>query len=201
MPLLLIAVAQLALSQDATPWRSVGTTDGIQLEVRSVPGASFEEVRATTVSPDGVDQLCAAAFAKGRRKLDGKVKERVILRETDTEHWSYERVGIPVLADRDYVLHVKLEQVAGGGCQIPFETVEDPSRPAVPGVVRIPDVHGRWTVAPGAPGSEGKSLLTCQTYCDPGGKVPAFLAKSGQRDAAIELVKRILARAHEPLGI
>ncbi len=188
----LIAVAQLTAAQ--ADWHSVGTTDGIQLEVRNLPGSSFEEIRATATSDDSVAQICDAAFARGRRKVEGKLKEKVFLRETETEHWTYERVGIPVLQDRDYVLHVKLEQPASSGrCEIPFETVEDATRPAVPGVVRIPDIHGRWSVAPT---TDGKTLLTYVTYCDPGGKVPPFLAKSGQRSAAIELVKRILARAH-----
>jgi hypothetical protein len=194
LSLTILAVAQLTLAQEPAPFRSVGTTDGIQLEARNVPGSSFEEIRATVVSDESVEALCTAAFAKGVRKLDGKVKEKTFLRETETEHWSYERIGIPVLADRDYILHVRLAQPASSGrCEIPFETAVDASRPPVPGVVRIPDIHGHWTITPTA---DGKALLTYVTFCDPGGKVPPFLAKGGQRSAAIELVKRILARAH-----
>ena len=194
----LAAVAQLSLAQEPAPFRSIGTTDGIQLEVRNLPGSSFEEIRATVVSDESAEALCTAAFAKGQRKLEGKLKEKTFLRETETEHWSYERVAIPVLADRDYILHVRLAQPASTGrCEISFETVVDPSRPPVPGVVRIPDIHGQWTIAPSG---GGKSLLTYVTYCDPGGKVPPFLAKNGQRSAAMELVKRILARAHAASG-
>jgi hypothetical protein len=102
-----------------------------------------------------------------------------------------------VLSDRDYVLHVKLVQPAQSGrCEITFESVEDPDHPKLPGVVRI-SLHGRWTVTPAA---DGKSLLTYVVYSDPGGGVPPLFAKSGQRDASIELVKRILARAHADDG-
>jgi START domain-containing protein len=189
----LLAVTQLLAGQDSPPWHPVGTTDGVQLEVRSVSGSSFEEIRATAVSPDRLDALCAAAFAKGRRQLDGRVKEKTFLRETDDEHWTYERIGIPVIADRDYVLHVKLEQPASTGrCEIPFESIEDPSRPKVSGVVRM-SLHGRWTIVPSG---DGKALVTYVVSSDPGGSVPALFAKNGQRQAAVELVKRILARAH-----
>jgi hypothetical protein len=114
--------------------------------------------------------------------------------EADGSLYVYTRLRLPLVQSRDYVLHVKLEQPpASGRCDISFETVDDPSRPKLDGVVRIPELHGFWSIAPGA---DGKSLLTYQVFCNPGGGIPPFVAKGGQRGAAIDLVKMILARAH-----
>jgi hypothetical protein len=193
LALFAILVAVPAAAQTAE-WRPDGNVDGEQVEKREVPGSSYDELRVTATSASSLEALCLAIYPKPYNpKLEGRVKKRELLRETDTERWTYEQVSAPVVSDRDYVIHFKIEQAPPSGrCEIAFETLNDGVRPSPPGVVRIPLIRGRWSLSPIA---DGKVMIRYQIFTDPGGSVPAFLARGGMRDSAVEYMKIILARA------
>jgi hypothetical protein len=188
-----VTVFSLGASADA-PWRPDGTSDGMGVEKRDVGGSSFNEFRVTTTSALDLQRVCDAIYAKG---LDGRsnvhFKRREVLRQTDTERWVYEQIAVPWVSDRDYVMHTKLEQAPPSGrCEVSFETQNDPSHPPVRGFVRIPVIRGRWSVTPMP---NGRLAIAYQVFSDPGGGIPAFLAGGGQRSAAVDFVKNVLARA------
>jgi hypothetical protein len=141
--------------------------------------------------------LCLAIYPKQfNPKLEGRVKKRELLRETENERWTYEQVSVPVVSDRDYVIHYKVDVPASSGrCEMTFDTLNEGVRPPPPGVVRIPVIRGHWTVAP-LP--SGKLSVRYQIFTEPGGGVPAFLARGGMRDSAIEYMKIVLAKALTP---
>ena len=187
----LLSLLLLALA--ATPWKLDDDSDGLRVDRREVPGSDFDELRVTARRSESVQRLCDAIFAKNVDRAEGRFKKREILRETETERWTYEQIGVSFASDRDYVLHVKLEQPASSGrCEVSFETVDDPSRPPARGFVRIPIIRGRWSVAPAA---DGSNVVSYQVFSDPGGSLPCFLVRRGQRDAAVDFFKTILARA------
>jgi hypothetical protein len=199
----LVPVAAIAFSltgfagvavADSPSWRPDGTSNGMGVEKREVRGSSFDEFRVTTTSALDLQNVCDAIYAKG---LDGRsnvqFKRREILRLTDTERWVYEQIAVPWVSDRDYVMHTKLEQAPPSGrCEVSFETQDDPARPPVRGFVRIPVIRGHWSVAPMP---DGHLAIAYQVFSDPGGGIPAFLASGGQRSAAVDFVKNVLARA------
>jgi hypothetical protein len=187
--------ASASASADGASWRRDGTVDGVTVERRDVPGSSFDELRLTTTSPATLERLCAAVYPKPwSGKLEGRFKHRELLRETESERWTYEQISVPVVSDRDYVMHVTLEQPASTGrCEVSFETESLGVRPPPPGFVRIGGIRGHWSLAP--LGDEGVRV-EYRIWSDPGGAVPAFLAKGGQRSAAVEFMKVILARAN-----
>jgi hypothetical protein len=49
-----------------------------------------------------------------------------------------------------------------------------------------------------APTADGKLWLRYEVYSEPGGGIPAFLARGGQRSSAIEFVKAAIGRAGAP---
>lgn len=176
-------------------WKPDGTSDGMGIEKRDVNGSSFDEFRVTTTSTLALGTICDAIYAKG---LDGRsnvrFKRREVIRQTDTERWVYEQIAVPWVSDRDYVMHTRLEQqpASDGRCEVSFQTENDPAHPPVHGFVRIPVIRGRWSVAPMA---DGRLSVSYQVFSDPGGGIPAFMASGGQRGAAIDFVKNVLARA------
>jgi hypothetical protein len=194
---LLVAGLGVADTTAQAPWKSDGTVDGMQVEHRDVAGSSFDEVRVTSRSPLSLDRLCEAIYPKRvDGKLEGRFLKKELLRETDTERWTYEQISVPVVTNRDYVMHVKLEQPASTGtCRVSFETETYGTRPSPPGFVRIALIRGLWQLAPMA---DGAVSIRYQIFSDPGGSVPAFLARGKQRDAAVEFMKTILARASAP---
>ena len=184
----------LVLSQ--TPgWREDRTVDGMKVELRAVAGSKFEEVRVSTTSSSSLGALCDAVWGKGlsNKKPEGEFKKRVVIKETEDERWTYEQIRVPVVADRDYVIHVqRLSDAPSGRCEIAFETREDPRFPPTADHVRIPAIRGKWRLVPNPAGRVDVSYVV---YSDPGGSVPSLLARGGQRDAAVGFLKVILARA------
>jgi hypothetical protein len=195
--LVLAGVPAVASADSSPPWRFDGTYDGVQVERRDVSGSSFDELRLSIFSSSDMQRLCDAVYPPTfSTKPEHLFKKRVLLRETPTERWTYEQVAVPVFSDRDYVMHVKLEQPASSGhCSVAFQTEADPAHPPVQGFVRIPIIRGHWDIFPVAP---GKLSVQYRIFSEPGGGVPAFLARGGQRSAAIDFMKVILARADRP---
>ncbi len=184
-----------ALADTAPEWRTDTTVDGIKVERRAVPGSSYDELKVSTRSKESLQALCDAVWAKDvGSKTEGDFKKRVVISETGSERLTYEQIHVPVVSDRDYVIKVTLVQPAQSGrCRIDFETVQHPDYPPAKDFVRLKSVRGHWLLEPLPDGQVG---ITYQLYSDPGGSVPAFLAKGGQRDSVIEFVKTILQRAH-----
>jgi hypothetical protein len=190
----LAGVPGVAGADPSPAWNLDGTYDGVRVDRRDVPSSSFDELRLSIVSSSDMQRLCDAVYPpRLSTKPEPRFKKQVLLRETPTERWIYEQVSVPVFADRDYVVHVKLEQPASTGhCAVSFQTEDDPAHPPVPGLVRIPVIRGHWDIFPLAP---GKLSVQYRIFTEPGGGVPAFLARGGQRSAAIDFMKIILSRA------
>ncbi len=182
----------LATAPVRPPWRPDGVVDGMQVELREVPGSAYDEIRVHTRRDGKLPALCEAIF-DGSPEKGGSFLRRDVFRRTARERWTYERIAIPLASDRDYVLHVEMDvPPARGRCEISFQTATDAAHPPVPGVVRIPVIRGHWSLAPAPEGGVG---VTYQVYSDPGGSLPPFLVRGGQRRAAIDFLEQILARA------
>jgi hypothetical protein len=189
-----VVVATVVLAEPSIPWTLDRTVDGLQVAYREVPDSPFHEYRITTRSRLPLERLCDAVWGKNA-KVTGDFKKRVIIRESDHERWTYEQVGVPMVTDRDCVMHVQLLQPAPTGrCVVKFETGEDPKFPPDPNFVRVPVVRGSWQLEPMR---DGGTAVTYTVYSEPGGAVPALFARGGQRDAAIGFMKTILERASQ----
>lgn len=193
----LVSAFLIGLVSAAPVWKLDDSVDGVDIELREVPGSDFEEIRLTTTSPLPLDRLCNAVWAKDvGNKAEGDFKKRVVIRETANERWTYEQIHVPVVSDRDYVMYVQLVQPASTGrCVVRFETRTDPAYPPFEDIVRIPSVRGRWELSPL---ENGRVRIQYEVYSDPGGSVPAMFARGSQRDAAVSFLKVILARALAP---
>jgi hypothetical protein len=189
----LLLLSPLTAWADA-PWHTEKVEDGIKVEFREVKGSSFDELRLSTDSSTRLDALCDAIWAKDvGSKTEGNFKKRVVIREDEHERWTYEQIHAPLVSDRDYVMKVTLVQPASTGrCEVAFEASKDPAYPPTEDHVRLTTIRGNWVLTPR---ENGKVRITYQLYSDPGGSVPAFLAKGGQRSAAVDFFKTILSRA------
>lgn len=189
--MILALAAALTLASDGG-WKPVGHLDGLELEVRRVAGSPFEELKVSAVLTQPLSALCDAVWGHDA-KVEKRFKKRVVIRESETERWTYEQVRVPVLTDRDLVIHAQLLAAAPSGrCEVKFESTTDPDFPRRADHVRITAVRGHWTLEPT---DGGKVAMTYTIYSEPGGSVPAFLAVGGQRSAAVDFVKIILGRA------
>jgi len=181
----------------AEGWHEDGVHDGVQVEHRDVEGSAFTELRLSLVTTASVSQMCAAIYpAVLPEKLERHFKKRDLLRETATDRWTYEQIAVPVLSDRDYILHAKIEVPASTGhCVVSFGSETDAAHPPADGFVRIPVIRGRWDVFPI---ENGKVSVQYRIFSEPGGGVPAFMCRGSQKSTAIDFMKLILARATGP---
>jgi hypothetical protein len=186
-----------ALARASEPeWRDDGSVGAMKIELREVAGSKFEEIRVTTTSAYPLERLCEVIFGKGAPAQDeGSFKKREVIKETATERWTYEQIAVPLVSDRDYVLHVKIEKPPDTGrCEISFQDLEDPAYPPTPDHVRMASVRGYWTLAPT---DDGEVKIVYEVFSDPGGSVPALLSRGSQRDAAVDFLRTILKRASQ----
>jgi hypothetical protein len=194
LPFFSLLLVALSAPSESRLWRDPQTVDGLLVEDRDVSDSPYQELRVSAVSQQVLTSLCDAILAEGREKIDGRFKRREILRETATDRWIYEQVSVPVLRDRDYVVHLWLDHPPSWShCELSFQTEDDPLRPPVPGIVRIPYSRGHWSLV--QVGAEVN--LSYQVLSDPGEHLAPFLVRGGQREAAVEAVKAVLARAGE----
>lgn len=199
MPALSFFLLASSLAFHPPQWHAEDDVEGMHLEVKDVPGSHFQDIRVTTVSAEPLAALCEAIYSKEfDGHLEGRFKKRELIKQTETERWTYEQISVPVTSDRDYVMHVRLLHPASSGkCEVSFQTENDDSRPVPEGFVRIRKIRGHWTLTPT---SDGKVQIVYEVYSDPGGELPAFLVRGPQKDAAVEFMKTILARAQAKKG-
>jgi hypothetical protein len=148
--LAIVLLASAALADPQSEWRPDGVVDGMRVDRRDVAGSSFDELRVTGTSRVSLTRLCDALYPKRvDDKIEGRFLKRELLRETERDRWTYEQVSVPVVSNRDYVMHVRLEKPASSGrCEVSFQTENDGVRPPPPGFVRIAAIRGRWQLAP-----------------------------------------------------
>jgi hypothetical protein len=181
----------LLLLADPEGFYPVDDYDGVQLEARPVKGSSFVELRATTVSPLGMEALCRGTWGDGSfDKNEEGLKARVVLEQTPTVRVTYEAFSTPVFADRDYVVKAVFDLQADR-CSVDA-TLANERKPEQPGYVRIPVLHGLWVFTPTG---DGKTKIVYRIHTEAGGSIPAFMAEGSRRKIARRWMKMVQERA------
>jgi hypothetical protein len=176
-------------------WKTYATQNGITFEKRAVEGSKFLEYRASVRLPLDGSRVIGAIWAGVLDAVPSTVKKRVVVSRTDREIVVYDQIKTPVVSDRDVTIRIRKLVRSDGGGEIPFESTTAIGPPPDPKHVRIPMVRGSWSIAP-AP--DGSTVLTYLCYSEPGGSIPAFLARGAQQDQIALDLERILRRLSNP---
>ena len=190
------AVAETSLDAVATsrePWQQHKVKRGISVERRPVKGSSFFEYRASIGIPMAPALLIEDMWRTVTLKPGPLVKKRQILKQNDTEIVFYDQIQTPVVSDRDYTMRLRKVALGNDRFQMVFETANELGPGPDPKHVRILAIHGAWSLEPD-PSVAGGSLVTYQSYSEPGGSVPAFMIHGAQVDQTIKSVETLKAR-------
>jgi hypothetical protein len=105
----------------------------------------------------------------------GRVSEaRVLSRDAGGIH-VYERLNLPIISDRDFVLRVR-HGADGPQRWIAYWAITDRGPKPRDGIVRVTRHNGVWELLPT---QDGKATIArCEIQIDLGGSVPLWLAKS-----------------------
>lgn len=160
----LLVAAALAVPADGTAWEEVQAEPKIECAVVD----QLLWCRAYGVTTASMDAV--SAVIEDRPDYPKVYSHVAEVRAVDT-HVYYTRIGMPSpFADRDQVFEAGREDVDGGRIYTWSSVVRDDA-PVIPGVVRLVDAAGQWSIAPATGG--GTSLR--YTWCaEMGGSFPTW---------------------------
>jgi hypothetical protein len=181
-------------------WTLVNQKKAVTVEKRAVPGSPWNEYRATAHHPLPPERIFEVVRSDRRDDTRARryVKRHEVLRENDRERLVYDQVATPVVADRDYTVRIQWSADRERRVyEVKFHVDNDAGPPPAKGFVRIPDIHGYWRIQ-AAP--DGGSLVEYVVYSDPGGRIPAWIARGAQVDSTRDNVLDCFAYAetHPP---
>jgi hypothetical protein len=183
----------LSLFVVTNAWTEHGVTqDGISMETRKVQGSAYESIRVSKASH--VPPAFQAEVIWGPHTIEGvanrkNVRVHEVLEAKETSRVFYEVINAPLVSDRDFVM--KSERRKDGEVyEIRFTTIDDPRRPPIAGKIRM-RCEGKVVIEPDAGGG---SIVTYEIFIDLAGALPAWLAKSSNRDATLAWIREMIER-------
>lgn len=208
----LVAVLWVFSAQAEEPWLPLADTDreGVTLERRAVPGSKFIEYRAQAVTSASPEAVLRGIWSGVTDQLPPTVKQRKVLSSGAAEIVFYDQIKTPVVSDRDYTIRMLWQRHEESGViEVPFGTMNHLGPPPAPGHVRVPTIRGNWIITPAAAtpaatdatdatAAPRVTKVTYLCYSDPGGSIPAFMARGAQQAQVLMDMHRILARALHP---
>lgn len=182
----LVAALAARVLVPAGPWQEVQRIGDLVLEVRPIKDSGFEEVRGFVTVDLPVAKVMDLLWDK--QKAPGVTTTEVV-EDRGTERIIYETAAAPMVSTRDYVLRFTRDDERR---ELRFVTIDDARRPPHKDRVRIPHIAGSTVVVGDGP---DKSRVIHTVYAETGGNVPAWLARSGQRDNMVAFLKVLRERA------
>lgn len=179
--------------ENPAAWQTEETDGDLKLDSRAVEGSSWLEYRVTTTTDSPPETLCSQVYEVATKGKGGSnVSLRKLLKDAPEERVLYDQVEAPMVSKRDYAMTVK-KLPAEGACRIRFKITNDQAPTLPDGVLRMERMWGGWNFV----SEGGKTRVTHFLYADPGGAVPAFIARPSQRKAVKEAVQRMVQRAKD----
>ncbi len=194
---LLLGAATAAKGPAKVPWITASDDGTTRIVYRDIQSANAREVRATTdlkATPEAVWKV-VKDFAHEAEFMPYLVQVKKLGPCAGGTVY-YERVSPPIISDRDYTVCVKL--VADEKTQR-FERswtlANDRGPKPVDGVVRVPVNDGSYQVSPDG---KGGTRLVYTVLTNPGGSVPAWIAKRASTSTVPDLFDAIRHRVRDP---
>ena len=144
------------------------------------PGAEIVRVAAEAllhVSP--ADLLEVLLDYEGQKGVVDRISSSQVLSRQPNRLVVYQRLNLPVIDDRDYILSVTWGR-KGNSYWVRYEVTSAFAQPEVDGVVRVPYHSGSWQLQPAKGGAATRARF--QASIDLAGWLPKWLAKSGAGD-------------------
>ncbi|MBK6688000.1 MAG: hypothetical protein IPG45_26230 [Deltaproteobacteria bacterium] len=161
----------------AAAWEPITQEDGITVWQRAVPGTSLVEFRGKGRVGAHVKKILAVLHDTHRKTewMQNCVESTRLKKLGPGQSIMYNRTGstVPLVADRDVVLESAVTiWREKGQVKVEVWNVDDPAKPPVDGVVRMPRLQATWTLVAL---DQGNTEITYQVQADPGGALPAWV--------------------------
>lgn len=151
--------------------------------VERVRGVTIYKHRDSTIVRYGAEAILPAPpdtvrrallNYRQQRSLMKRIKEARVLKRG--KHWLvvYQRLGLPVISDRDFTLLVKWGR-EGAATWLSYWSVSDQGPPPSRGVIRVTHSLGTWELIPMPDGRS--TLARYQMSIDMAGELPKWMAR------------------------
>jgi len=177
-------------------WEKLSDRDGVLIE-RLLHDGGLYELRATVHASVTPEQFAETLWKhEDYPKFVPHLSLLQTLKTVGNERWNYEQIHMPVVSDRDYIVHLTRLPVdpATGIIEIHFVSAPNEGPPPSPKFVRMTKIKGGWTVEPS---DQGGCDVTYDLFSDPGGGVPQWIINSAQKDASRDFVLAMVKRAKD----
>jgi hypothetical protein len=163
-------------------WETVAT-GAITVKARPRTGTEIFEIwaEADLAAPVKDIQDTLTTMDRFPKFLPYVRSAKEVSREGDGSVFTYTELGFPVISDRDYVVHVWLDegvQADGTGVYRTHWAAAPDKLPERGSIVRVKVNEGSWEVTPK---DETKSHVVYKFAADPGGMLPTWAKNLGNR--------------------
>lgn len=166
-----------------------------ELYQRDVAGSGYDRYRLETVVDEPIERVIHAIQIRGvdDRYLDAGFTRSVLRRADGDDSLTYFKMQLPLIKDRDVALRTKRgfdEEL--GVYRDEWWTANEEAPPLKQGFVRMAKSEGFWEVAPAG---VSRTHVVYESYADPGGRLPSWIANSmlgNQVIGQIVTLRRIL---------
>jgi hypothetical protein len=191
-----VATADPAVDHEKA-WRLSRTEGAITVSVRDRAGTGLRESKATGVLNAAAADLHAVLLDAERFEefMPYTIEARVVGR-VEGGVLAYQRLRLPVVADRDYVVSWQDDSHTVDGATVygmRWRTAAG-GPPPVDGVVRVKLTEGRWRLEP-LP--DGRTRATYQMFADIGGDLPVWLVNMTNDAGLPALLQAVEKRAQQ----
>lgn len=196
LALILSLVAVPTGAGHGRPFELLFTRDEVAVWRRLDANTSLVDFRGQGVVAAPIDAVLAV-LVDIERSEEWLVmcRENKLIEERRLGHnLSYNRTASPtaLVSDRDAVVRAETQmQPQHRAVRYAFAGIDDPRRPPVAGVVRVPALEGFWHLTQLEP---ARTAVIYQVRADPGGAIPAWLANWGARDVPYRSIRSLQQR-------
>ena len=197
--LLVLALGLLAGTARANPgWTPVGVTEGVAVERKMVENSPLFAFRGegTFDVPIGLLVAVLKNHTITEEWVDLIIEHKVVRTLDERTNVIYESYGLPwPISDRDYVMkETKGHDSEAKVFTITYESVTDPSLPAIPGMVRAMAYRTFWRLEWVSP---TQTRIEIEVFTDPKGTLPAWLINLIQKDWPWKTITGLVKRAQK----
>lgn len=194
----LAAIAPPAFSADENPWKPEGTSDGIAIFTRQLPGQPLRDFRGTMQIDAPLAQVAATlADVQTMHEWFYLLDEARFVRGAYTQdsHMYMAIKGIWPVSPRDMVARVLVRQDPITHAVHIDAQSEDNILPPQPGYVRIPEMRSSWTLRPV---SANKTEVQIEGHGQPGGWIPLAIANFAVTTLPLQCLERLRVHVAKP---
>ena len=188
MKLIGLGIALALASLTSEGYQSIRDEHGVRVYRRTARKTIDLGAEGRIEAPPAVVRAALLDYENHPRWLDSLAESHVLTRAADSLD-VYQRLALPVIADRDYTLHVTFGDSGAEMCWLRFRAVMDRGPAPRPRIVRVSRNEGSWRLY--ALDGGAATYAVYQFSLDLAGRFPAWLGNGRAAHDVVALFDKV----------